>query len=142
MDVTTCKPLPNVMVEIWSRKFYFLFTLRQPLKKILAANAQGNYGATFLRGAFPSGSNGIAEFQTIFPGFTSEGANHINLMVYTSSSTTSSVAHIGQVFFTDKWTTIIGLTSPYNANTHARVTNLDDAVYTAANNAGFYPVVE
>ncbi|RDB28845.1 hypothetical protein Hypma_015914 [Hypsizygus marmoreus] len=124
LDVTTCKPLPNVMVEIWS------------------PNAQGNYGSTFLRGAFPSGSNGIVEFQTIFPGFTSEGANHINLMVHTSSSASSKVAHVGQVFFTDKWTTIIGMSSPYNTNTHSRVTNLDDSTYMAASKAGFYPVVD
>ncbi|GLB35797.1 hypothetical protein LshimejAT787_0300850 [Lyophyllum shimeji] len=124
LDVTTCKPLPNVMVEIWS------------------PNAQGEYGASSLRGAFPAGSNGIAEFQTIFPGFTSEGANHINVMVHTSSSASSEVAHVGQIFFTDKWTTIIGMQSPYNTNTHPRVTNLDDPVYAAANQAGFYPVVD
>ncbi|KAF5380927.1 hypothetical protein D9615_004180, partial [Tricholomella constricta] len=33
LDVTTCKPLPNVMVEVWS------------------TNALGKYGSTFLRGA-------------------------------------------------------------------------------------------
>ncbi|KAF8899108.1 Intradiol ring-cleavage dioxygenase [Infundibulicybe gibba] len=124
LDVTTCKPLPNAMVEIWS------------------PNAQGNYGSSFLRGAFTSSSNGIAEFQTVFPGFTSSGANHINLMVHTSSALTSTVSHVGQVFFTDKWTTIIGMSSPYNTNTHARVTNLDDPVYASANSAGFYPVVD
>ncbi|KAF5369647.1 hypothetical protein D9615_010225 [Tricholomella constricta] len=123
LDVTTCKPLPNVIVEIWS------------------PNALGNYGA-FLRGAFPTGSNGIAEFQTIFPGYTSDGANRINLMVRTSSSISSGVAHVGQVFFTDKWTTIVTLQSPYNTNTHTRVTNLDDPVYRAASQTGFYPVVD
>jgi len=123
LDVTTCKPLPNVMVEIWS------------------PNAQGNYG-TFLRGALPSAANGIAEFQTIFPGYTSGGANHINLLVHTSSSTSSTVAHAGRVFFTDKWTTIIGMQAPYNTNTHERITNLDDPVYAAAGKTGFYPVVD
>jgi hypothetical protein len=89
-----------------------------------------------------SATNGIAEFQTIFPGYTSEGANHINLLVHTSSSASSTVAHAGQVFFTDKWTTIIGMQAPYNTNTHTRVTNLDDPVYAAAAKTGFYPVVE
>ncbi|TFK41874.1 Intradiol ring-cleavage dioxygenase [Crucibulum laeve] len=124
LDVTTCQPLPNTMVEIWS------------------PNAVGEYGATFLRGALNSADNGIAEFQTIFPGFTSEGANHINLLVHTSSSVSSPVAHVGQVFFTDPWTTIIGMTSPYNQNTHTRVTNINDSAYAAASKAGYYPVVE
>lgn len=106
-----------------------------------AANAQGNYG-TFLRGASTTAASGIAEFQTIFPGYTSEGANHINLLVHTSSSATSAVAHTGRVFFTDKWTTIIEMQPPYNTNTHERTTNLDDPVYAAAGKAGFYPVVE
>jgi len=124
MDVTTCKALPNAMVEIWS------------------PNALGQYGATFLRGASPTGSNGIAEFQTIFPGYTSQGANHINLLVHSSSSIGSSVAHVGQVFFTDKWTTIVTMQSPYNQNTNTRVTDLDDASYQAASTTGFYPVVD
>ncbi|KAG6849979.1 hypothetical protein H0H93_002981 [Arthromyces matolae] len=123
LDVTTCQPLPNVMVEIWS------------------ANALGNYGS-FLRGASPAGSNGIVEFQTIFPGYTSSGANHINVMVHTTSSLSSGLSHVGQVFFTDKWTTIIGMQPPYNNNTNTRIFDLDDPVYQAANNAGFYPVVE
>ncbi|KAG5725426.1 hypothetical protein E4T56_gene10322 [Termitomyces sp. T112] len=123
LDVSTCEALPNVMVEIWS------------------ANAEGEYG-TFLRGASPAGSNGIVEFQTIFPGFTSQGANHINLMVHTTSLISSGVSHVGQIFFTDKWTTIIGMQPPYNTNTNVRVLDLDDPVYMAASEAGFYPVVE
>ncbi|KNZ80624.1 hypothetical protein J132_04866, partial [Termitomyces sp. J132] len=123
LDVSTCEALPNVMVEIWS------------------ANAEGEYG-TFLRGASPAGSNGIVEFQTIFPGFTSQGANHINLMVHTTSLISSGVSHVGQIFFTDKWTTIIGMQPPYNTNTNVRVLDLDDPVYMAASEAGFYPVVD
>ncbi|KAJ6502658.1 aromatic compound dioxygenase [Mycena vulgaris] len=86
MDITTCKPLPNVAVEIWS------------------ANAQGNYGNTFLRGATVTASNGIAEFQTIFPGYTSDSANHLNVLVHSASSETSGAVHFGRLFFTDAWT--------------------------------------
>jgi len=123
IDVTTCQPLPNAMVEMWS------------------PNALGDYG-TFLRGATTSSSAGIAEFQTIFPGYSSDGANHISLLVHASSSTTSPVAHVGQLFFTDKWTTIIGKSAPYNTNTHTRTLDLDDSAYVSASNAGFYPVVD
>jgi len=124
MDVTTCQPLPNVMVEVWS------------------PNALGNYGSTFLRGAFASSSNGIAEFQTIFPGHTSDGANHINLMVHTSSSLAGSVSHVGQVFFTDPWTNIIGMYQNYAQNTHARVLNAQDPNYKTANSAGYNAIVD
>jgi len=124
IDVTTCKPLPNVLVEVWS------------------PNALGSYGQTFLRGAFTSSSSGVAEFQTIFPGHTSDGANHINLMVHTTSSTSGTVAHNGQVFFTDRWTDIIGATATYSGNTNTRMLNSQDPNYQTANSGGFNAVVD
>ncbi|KNZ78620.1 hypothetical protein J132_11061 [Termitomyces sp. J132] len=124
------------MVEIWSGQLRFISR-----STCSDANAEGEFG-TFLRGASPTGSNGIVEFQTIFPGFTSEGANHINLLVHTNSSASSGVSHVGQVFFTDQWTTIITMQPSYNTNTNARVLDLDDSVYMTATEAGFDPVVD
>ncbi|TFK41873.1 Intradiol ring-cleavage dioxygenase [Crucibulum laeve] len=126
IDVTTCQPLPNVMVEVWS------------------PNAQGSYGATFLRGAYTSSSSGIAEFQTIFPGHTSDSANHINLMVHTSSSMSGSVSHAGQVFFTDRWTDVIGggIYYGYKQNANSRMMNAQDPNYQLANSAGYNAIVD
>ncbi|KAJ3569721.1 hypothetical protein NP233_g4860 [Leucocoprinus birnbaumii] len=121
MDITTCKPLPNTMVEVWS------------------PNALGNYGS-FLRGATTSNSGGVAEFQMIYPGWSS-GANHVNVAVHTSSSMSSTTMHVGKLYFTDQWTTLIGGTSPYNQNTHARVMNNADADYKSALANGYSPVV-
>jgi len=123
MDVTTCKPMPNVMVEVWS------------------LNALGNYGS-FLRGGFATSSNGVAQFQTIFPGYASDGANHINLMIHTSSSLSGSVAHVGQVFFTDQWTNIIGMYQNYASNTHSRMLNSQDPNYKTATSSGYNPIVD
>ncbi|PFH54310.1 hypothetical protein AMATHDRAFT_72816 [Amanita thiersii Skay4041] len=123
LDVTTCQPMPNALVEIWS------------------TNAFGDYGS-FLRGATVSESNGIAEFQTIFPGFTSTSANHINIAVHSGSSMTSSTSHNGQLFFTDKWTYIVGMYPPYDQNTHTWIFNDNDSNYAAASQAGFDPIVD
>ncbi|KAG6845373.1 hypothetical protein H0H87_010482 [Tephrocybe sp. NHM501043] len=112
------------MVEVWS------------------PNALGTYGTTFLRGAFTSASNGIAEFQTIFPGHTPSGANHINLMVHTSSSASGTVSHVGQVFFTDRWTDVIGQYTNYAENTNTRILNAQDKNYALANSAGYNAIVE
>ncbi|KAJ8518755.1 hypothetical protein ONZ45_g4209 [Pleurotus djamor] len=122
MDISTCRPLANTMVEVWS------------------ANAQGNYGS-FLRGATATSSSGIAEFQTIFPGFSSGAANHINLLVH-QESMSSPVAHVGQVFFTDRWTDVVTMQSPYNANTHARMMNAQDPNYATATKSGYSPIVD
>ncbi|KAF9442839.1 aromatic compound dioxygenase [Macrolepiota fuliginosa MF-IS2] len=124
IDVTSCQPMQNVMVEVWS------------------PNALGNYGDSFLRGASTTATNGVAEFQTIFPGFTSDSANHISLMVHTGSALSGTIAHGGQVFFTDRWTDVVGMTAPYNGNTNARVLNAQDQNYALANSGGYNAIVD
>jgi protocatechuate 3,4-dioxygenase beta subunit len=140
MDITTCQPLANTMVEIWSRmccSFSTRITLVISYSHV--ANAMGNYGS-FLRGATTSNSGGIAEFQTIFPGW-SDGANHVNVAVHTSSSMSSSTTHVGKLYFTDQWTNLIGGTSPYTQNTHSRSLNDDDSDYKNAFSKGYSPVI-
>ncbi|KAJ7441146.1 aromatic compound dioxygenase [Mycena latifolia] len=124
IDTTTCQPLPNVMVELWG------------------PNAVGVYGTTFLRGATKTASNGIAEFQTIFPGFTSDAANHLNLLVHPTASESSGVAHVGQLFFPDSWTDIIGAYTNYNKNTNTRMRNSADPSFLAASKNGFSSIVD
>ncbi|KAJ4485764.1 aromatic compound dioxygenase [Lentinula aciculospora] len=125
LDMSTCQPLPNAMVEIWS------------------TNAQGEYSSTALRGAYPSAANGIAEIQTIFPGFNSEGANHMNIAVHSGDSMNSSTSHTGRVFFTDGWTNIISMSSlPYQNNPNIRTLDLNDPVYVEANSNGYTAVVD
>jgi len=122
MDVSTCKPLPNAMIEVWS------------------PNAQGNYGS-FLRGAQATTSSGIVEFQTIFPGFPSGAANHINLMVH-QNIMSSPVSHVGQVFFTDRWTEVVSMQPGYNKNTNVRMLNAQDPMYVMAGAQGYSPIVD
>ncbi|KAF8168998.1 Intradiol ring-cleavage dioxygenase [Mycena galopus ATCC 62051] len=124
MNTATCEPLPNVMVELWG------------------PNAVGEYGNNFLRGAIETASNGIAEFQTIFPGYTTGAANHLNILVHTTSAESSTTAHVGQLFFTDQWTNVIGMYTNYNENTNSRMLNAADPSYVAANKNGFNSIVD
>ncbi|KAI0316647.1 Intradiol ring-cleavage dioxygenase [Amylostereum chailletii] len=127
MDTTSCQALPNVLVEVW------------------APNEVGTYGE-FLRGATMTDANGIAEFDMIFPGFTSAGANHINVLVHhegvTSTDGVTSVMHVGQLFFTDQWTNIVSMYNGYAANTNTRIMNNNDPEFTKANGNAYYPVLE
>ncbi|KAJ7469849.1 aromatic compound dioxygenase [Mycena galericulata] len=124
MNTATCEPLPNVMVELWG------------------PNAVGEYGTTFLRGAIETSSNGIAEFQTIFPGHTTGAANHLNILVHPNSSESSGAAHVGQLFFTDQWTNIIGMYMNYAQNTNSRMLNAADPSFVAANKNGFNSIID
>ncbi|EIM85737.1 aromatic compound dioxygenase [Stereum hirsutum FP-91666 SS1] len=131
MDTTTCQAMTDVLVEIWS------------------PNAVGDYESNSLRGAQLTDQNGIAEIQTIFPGFTSDGANHVNVIVHrpgvTSPEGVSTVAHVGQLFFTDKWTEVVSIDSgiaPYNGNTNTRTLNNNDPNFIQASTNAYYPVLD
>ncbi|KAF9024142.1 aromatic compound dioxygenase [Hymenopellis radicata] len=122
MDTTSCQPLSGVLVELWS------------------SNATGQYGS-FLRGATTTASNGIAEFQTIFPGYASDGANHFSIAVHATSSMSSPVIHTGQLFFTDRWTDVVSMTADYQGNTNQRMVNSQDPNFAAANGGGYSAIV-
>ncbi|TDL16875.1 aromatic compound dioxygenase [Rickenella mellea] len=129
IDVTTCKPISGALVEIWS------------------PNAVGNYGKTFLRGAQSTDTAGIAELQTIFPGFTSGSANHIGAIVHPNWSggnvaPSSGAAHVGRIFFTDAWTNVISQSAPYNTNPNSRMMNAQDPMFKQANSAGYSAIVD
>lgn len=143
IDVTTCESMPNVMVEVWSCKYEIKRPKISHYIVTVLANAVGSYGSSFLRGAFTSARDGVAQFQTVFPGYTSTGANHVNLMVHASDSMSgSTVSHVGQVFFTDRWTDVVSMTSPYNQNNNTRVCNSQDPNYAAATTGGYNAHVE
>ncbi|KAF7760616.1 hypothetical protein Agabi119p4_11292 [Agaricus bisporus var. burnettii] len=122
MDVNSCEPVAT-MVEVWS------------------SNARGDHG-NFLRGATSSSQNGIAEFQTIFPGWSDgDGANHVNIAVHSTSDISSPTIHVGKLYFTDRWTDLIGKTSPYNENSNSRILNEDDPDFKDALAEGYSPVI-
>ncbi|KAJ7618686.1 Intradiol ring-cleavage dioxygenase [Roridomyces roridus] len=123
INTATCQPLENTMVEFWG------------------PNAVGEYG-TFLRGASPTGTNGIAEFTTIFPGFTTGAANHFNILVHTNSSEAGPVSHVGQLFFTDQWTNVVSTYQNYAQNTNSRMMNAQDPSFVAANKNGFNSIID
>ncbi|KAJ3565257.1 hypothetical protein NP233_g7748 [Leucocoprinus birnbaumii] len=117
IDVNTCKPLPNVLVDVWQ------------------ANATGHYSGhggpspdeppvpdpypityprikpneTFLRGAWPTDDNGVVQFTTIFPGYYKGRATHVHARVLpewkpfdNGTFSTGRVVHVGQFFVDDE----------------------------------------
>jgi protocatechuate 3,4-dioxygenase beta subunit len=64
---------------------------------------------TWLRGAWPTDKNGVAQFTSIFPGYYTGRATHVHTKVFTewdvlpnSTFTSNKLAHVGQFFFDDK----------------------------------------
>lgn len=121
IDVETCQPLPNVLVDIWQTNatgFYGGYPVRAPhlidekpqvggrRAGLLTAFPRTTYDETFLRGAWPTNEHGVAQFTTIFPGYYTGRATHIHAKVYmdwtthlNGSYSSSSLVHVGQFFF-------------------------------------------
>jgi hypothetical protein len=104
---------------------------------------------TFLRGIMATDEEGMAEFLTIFPGYYVTRSAHIHLTVQTdvgngsSSYSSASVQHIGQLFFEESLINSVYELDPYSAHldTLNRTTNSEDPLYTSANGGGYSAVV-
>jgi len=112
-DASTCTPVPDLMVEIWH------------------ADAEGDYSGfgaggsttTFLRGGQPSDAQGVATFDTIYPGWYQGRAVHIHLKVHDGRA-----VHTTQLFFDQDLTDDVFTQAPYAGNSGG-TTNAQDGIY-------------
>lgn len=104
LDMATCEPLPDALVSFWhcnATGSYSSFTHLSPNTRFEELLNQLNItdfeigvtdlhtdDTTFLRGMWPTNSEGIMEMQTIFPGFYVERAIHIHTQVFTDCTCT------------------------------------------------------
>uniref|UniRef100_A0A0W0F7Q7 Aromatic compound dioxygenase n=1 Tax=Moniliophthora roreri TaxID=221103 RepID=A0A0W0F7Q7_MONRR len=101
---------------------------------------------TFLRGGWPTNSEGIVELKTIYPGFYSGRTAHIHTMIHmnwtesangTLVSHAGSLLHIGQMFFEESWNEQVYALSPYTDNTeNSRTYNDEDNILEQENADG------
>ncbi|GAA6027920.1 hypothetical protein JCM8097_001782 [Rhodosporidiobolus ruineniae] len=106
---------------------------------------------TFLRGAYPTNDEGIVEFTSVFPGFYTGRTTHIHMMVRkdyeiadngTIISTAGQVEHIGQLFFSESWNSLVFNTSAYLNTTQSRTYNDEDSILSQSLSAGDWPYVD
>ncbi|KAJ3914563.1 Intradiol ring-cleavage dioxygenase [Lentinula edodes] len=135
IDVTTCKPMENVLVEIWAANATGIYSgysamigggpPAQPLSR----------NETFLRSGAPTSADGLVELVTIYPGFYAGRTAHIHTMIHmnwersdngTFVSTSGNLLHVGQFFFEERWNDKVYATSPYTENTNKRTYNDQD----------------
>ncbi|GME37095.1 GPI anchored cell wall protein [Neofusicoccum parvum] len=142
IDVNTCEPVPGLFIDIWAANATGVYS------GIDVSNGQGGLNSTFLRGVQPSDSEGVAQFDTIFPGHYEGRATHEHVVAHVNASAAvngtmigGQVAHIGQLFFDETLRTAVEATYPYSTNTEEPVTNDDDmwAPYQADNSYDPFP---
>ncbi|KAI1142130.1 aromatic compound dioxygenase [Hypoxylon sp. FL0543] len=131
IDVNTCEPIPSVAVDIWNCNATGVYSG-------ISTNgnyADGGYNSTYLRGIQLTDADGVASFETIFPGHYSGRAVHTHLLAHTNAQVmpngtisvwNAPVSHIGQLFWPDDLRAEVEETYPYNTNTVALTTNDED----------------
>lgn len=162
MDVDSCEPLSDVLVDIWhcnATGSYSSFTgldpntpfatLLEELNKTIGPDLDLHTDdTTFLRGLWPTDDAGVTEFTTIVPGFYSERAIHIHVQVHTEweirgngTIASSQTISTGQVGINETMSETLMAIEPYVGHTEIeRVTNDVDSIFTSsAYDNGFDP---
>ncbi|KAF6824200.1 hypothetical protein CPLU01_10964 [Colletotrichum plurivorum] len=150
IDVETCEPVPNVYLEMWHCNSTGVYSG-------IVASGNGdssdetNIDNTWLRGIQPTDSDGVAQFESIFPGHYTSRATHIHLMVHHNATLYSNntlgneitASHVGQAFFDQDLISAVEVFEPYSTNTQELTTNADDSILSEETATdGVDPVME
>lgn len=128
VDVDTCDPVSNVYVEIWHCNATGVYSgIEAP---------QGGLNATWLRGIQLTDEDGVAQFDSIFPGHYTGRATHIHVLVHSNATIHPNgtigqdnlASHVGQAFFDDSLIAAVEATSPYTSNQQILTLNADDHI--------------
>ncbi|KAL7341107.1 ADP-ribose pyrophosphatase [Rhodotorula toruloides] len=170
IDVNTCEPLENALVDLWHANTTGHYAghpeqdpelkwegpaTSGPRKGLLSKYPRTNDHETFLRAAWPTNKNGLAQFSSIFPGYYTGRATHIHVRIHTAweplpngTFTSSRMIHTGQFFVPDSLNMQIDKIWPYNTNPIAdkwgRTRNWVDSldIYHDAHGNGYNPEFE
>jgi protocatechuate 3,4-dioxygenase beta subunit len=115
VNASTCKPIKGTIVDIWHAD---------------AAGVYSGFGAgaanrTFMRGLQRTDANGIATFQTVYPGWYPGRTVHIHVKVHVGGN----VVHVGQLFFSDSVTDAAYGKAPYNKRPNRNPRNGGDSIF-------------
>ncbi|KAF7887720.1 hypothetical protein EAF00_010014 [Botryotinia globosa] len=123
------EPVPEVYVDIWNANATGVYGGIN----VTGNTADGGYDSTFLRGIQATDSDGVATFDTIFPGHYERRATHTHLLAHSNVTVLANntiqggaVTHIGQLFWKEVLRSAVEATYPYNTNTQAVTSNADD----------------
>ncbi|KAJ3315793.1 hypothetical protein HDU93_004595 [Gonapodya sp. JEL0774] len=105
---------------------------------------------THNRGIAQTGTDGVVQFHTNFPGHYTGRATHIHLLSHTSSSVfqngttvtiNANATHVGQLFFDQSLITAVDAISPYSGNSQSVTLNSADSILSESTANGFDPIV-
>jgi protocatechuate 3,4-dioxygenase beta subunit len=119
VDASSCRALSGALVDIWHCDAGGVYSGFSSI-----GSGQTNK-LTFLRGLQRTNAQGVATFQTIYPGWYQGRTVHIHVKVHLGGR----VAHTGQLFFSDSLTDAVYKHSPYDKRPSRDVRNTQDAIF-------------
>jgi len=114
VNVSTCAAIKGAMVDVWHCDAGGTYS-----------GVQGSTG-TFMRGIQPTDANGVATFQTVYPGWYQGRTVHVHVKVHLGGN----VVHTGQLFFPDTLTdAVYKASAPYDTRAARDTRNANDSIY-------------
>lgn len=137
VDASSCEPLSGAAVDIWHCDALGVYS---------GIESEGTEGETYLRGIQLTGDDGVATFETVFPGWYPGRVTHIHLKVHEGGSIDAGtprdgtyegghVAHTGQLFFADKQVNEVYELEPYADHEGTRTLLSADSIYLGGDGA-------
>ncbi|KAK1754266.1 Intradiol ring-cleavage dioxygenase [Echria macrotheca] len=134
IDIDTCEPLSGAYLEIWHCNSTGVYGGVSAAGNGNSDTDKANLNATWLRGAQQTSPDGVAEFETVFPGHYIGRATHIHVMVHQNATLSAKngtihgtrAAHVGQVYFDQDLIAAVEREPPYRENEQALTTNVQD----------------
>ncbi|KAI5477032.1 intradiol ring-cleavage dioxygenase, C-terminal domain containing protein [Pseudohyphozyma bogoriensis] len=170
IDVNTCEPVPNVLVDLWHANttgHYAGHADPDPdlvwegpapygvRKGLLTKFPRWNFHETWLRGAWPTNKNGVSSFTSIFPGYYTGRATHVHVKIVPEWTPLANgtyemgrLVHTGQFFVEDHINEIVDKIHPYTENPiknkWGRTRNWEDSlkIYPDSHQNGYQPTFE
>ncbi|KAG4438027.1 hypothetical protein IFR05_006486 [Cadophora sp. M221] len=149
LDVSTCEPVTNAVLEIWSCNSTGVYSGIVARGNGVGTADPSNLDNTFMRGLQPSDAEGVAQFTTLFPGHYTGRATHIHVLVHFNGTSFENgtyaggyVSHVGQLYFDQDLISAVEATGVYTTNTQSLTTNADDSILSAGVANGHDPFVE
>ncbi|KAF4970252.1 hypothetical protein FZEAL_10087 [Fusarium zealandicum] len=131
VNIANCEAVPAAAVDIWNANATGIYSGIS----VTGNEAAEGVNSTYLRGVQITDHDGVAQFETIFPGHYEGRATHTHLLTHTNATLMPNgtisvwdapVAHIGQLFWPETLRSAVEATSPYNTNTQSVTSNEED----------------
>ena len=127
MTGSGCQPWPGVQVDVWHCDAGGVYSDVSP---------QHSVGENYLRGYQLTDAQGVARFQSIYPGWYMGRAVHVHFKVRAFSGGQKTYEFTSQVFFDDAVTDQVYAAATYSSRPARDTRNAADTVYTGGNNSG------